>query len=123
MTILEVICKTVAVQNNSQWPCSMCPIPLFRLVGVRTSYIFNISWTPLQIPLWRALWQHPVTNLQQGSRKGNLRLPPPLPFLLLHLLVVIIIVRTECLRARQPVEAAQVVSYWSREKVGGLPEG
>ena len=31
------------LQNSSQWPCSMCPIPQFRLVGVRTSYIFNIS--------------------------------------------------------------------------------
>ena len=40
MTIPEVICKTVAIQNNSQWPCSMCPIPQFRLVGVRTSHIF-----------------------------------------------------------------------------------
>ena len=46
MTILEVICKTVAMQNNSQWPYSMCPIPQFRLVGVRTSHIFNISWIP-----------------------------------------------------------------------------
>ena len=33
MTILEVICKTVAIQNNSQWPCSMHPIPQLRLVG------------------------------------------------------------------------------------------
>ena len=41
-----IIYKTVAMQNNSQWPCSICPIPQFRLVGVRTSYIFNISWTP-----------------------------------------------------------------------------
>ena len=23
----EVSCKAVAVQNSSQWPCSMCPIP------------------------------------------------------------------------------------------------
>ena len=33
------------------------PIPQFKLVGVRTSYIFNISWnpefwTPLQVPIW-----------------------------------------------------------------------
>ena len=34
MTVLVVICKTVDMQNNSQWPCSMCPIPQFRLVGV-----------------------------------------------------------------------------------------
>ena len=58
MTVPEVICKTVAMQNNdSQWPCSMCPIPRLRLVGVRTSYIFLIFpghpefWTPLQIPI------------------------------------------------------------------------
>ena len=52
-------CKAVAVQNSSQWPCSMCPILQLRLVGVRMSskYIyFNISWTtefwtPLQIPI------------------------------------------------------------------------
>ena len=40
MTILEVMCKTVAIQNNFQWPCSIRPIPQLRLVGVRTSYIF-----------------------------------------------------------------------------------
>ena len=40
MTMAEVSCKTVAVQNSSQWPCSTCPIPQLRLVGVRTSYIF-----------------------------------------------------------------------------------
>ena len=34
-----LICKI------TQWPCSLCPIPQFRLVGVRTSCIFNISWT------------------------------------------------------------------------------
>ena len=33
MTVLEVICKTVAMQNNSQWPGSMRPIPQLRLVG------------------------------------------------------------------------------------------
>ena len=59
MTILEVICRTVTVQNSSDWPCSMCPFPQLRLMGVRTSYIYfsNISWTlafwtPLQIPIW-----------------------------------------------------------------------
>ena len=46
MTMPEVVCKTIAMQNNSQWPCSMCPIPQFRLVGMKTSYVFNISWTP-----------------------------------------------------------------------------
>ena len=40
MTILEVICKTAAIQNNSQWPYSMSPIPQLRLVGVRISYIY-----------------------------------------------------------------------------------
>ena len=45
MTILEVICRTVTVQNSSDWPCSMCPFPQLRLMGVRTSYIYfsNIS--------------------------------------------------------------------------------
>ena len=47
MTVLEVICKTVAMQNSSQWPCSMRPLPQLRLVVVRTSYIYfyfsNIS--------------------------------------------------------------------------------
>ena len=48
MTMPEVSCKAVAIKNSSQWPCSMCPIPQLRLVGVRTSYIYfsNISWTP-----------------------------------------------------------------------------
>ena len=59
MTILEVICTAVAVQNNSQWPCSMCPRPQFRLVGVRTSHIFNISWTPWALD--------PIINLSFGG--------------------------------------------------------
>ena len=45
---------TVAMQNNSPWPCSMCPIPQFRLVGVGISYIFVFPghpkfWMPFQI--------------------------------------------------------------------------
>ena len=60
MTLPEVSCKAVAIQNSSQWPCSMCPIPQVRLVEVRTSYInyFLIFpghlefWTLLQIPIW-----------------------------------------------------------------------
>ena len=40
MTVLEVICKTVAIQNNFQWHCSMSAIPQLRLVGVRLSYIY-----------------------------------------------------------------------------------
>ena len=53
MTILVVIYKTVDPRNNFQWPCSICPIPQFRLVEVRTSiYIFNVFLdTPLQFPL------------------------------------------------------------------------
>ena len=35
-----VSCKIVAMQNSSGWPCSMCPIPQFRVAGVRTSHIF-----------------------------------------------------------------------------------
>ena len=46
MTLLEIICTTVAIQNNSHWPCAMSPILQFRLVGVRISHIFNISCTP-----------------------------------------------------------------------------
>ena len=56
----EVHCTAVAIQNSSEWPCSMCPFPQLRLVGVRTSYIyFSLTfpehpefWTPLQIPIW-----------------------------------------------------------------------
>ena len=50
----EVSCKAVAVQNSSQWPRSMCPFPHFSLVGVRTSRIFNIFWTPWALD--------PITN-------------------------------------------------------------
>ena len=48
MTMAEVCCKAVAMQNSSQWPCSMCPFTQLKLVGVRTSHIYfsNISWTP-----------------------------------------------------------------------------
>ena len=58
MTIPEVICKALAMQNNSQWPRPMCPIPQLRL-GVRTSYVFIFPgnpefWTPFQSPLWGA---------------------------------------------------------------------
>ena len=44
MTVPEVICKTVAIQNNSQCPCSMHSIPQLRLVGVRTSYIYFFQY-------------------------------------------------------------------------------
>ena len=70
LTILEVICKAVAMQNSSQWPCSMCTILQLRLVGVRTSYIFfsNVSWTPWVLD--------PITYSLFG--------PPPLGCTLLH---------------------------------------
>ena len=73
MAILEVICKTAAIQNNSQWPCSMCPIPQLRLVGVRTSYIYifsNISWTPSSGPHYKSLFSIPLgcTRLQEQDR-------------------------------------------------------
>ena len=69
MTVLEVSCTAVAVQNSSQWPCSVCPIPQLRLVGVRTSYIFFSLifpkhpefWTPFQIPISPPPPLHPVT--------------------------------------------------------------
>ena len=69
MTMPEVSCTAVAVQNSSEWPCSMCPFPQLRLVGVRTSYMyFSLIfpehpefWTPLQIPIWAPPWLHPVT--------------------------------------------------------------
>ena len=70
MTMPEIICKTVAMQNSSQWRCSMCPIPQLRLVGVRTSYIYFFLifpehrefWIALQIPIWAPPpWLHPVT--------------------------------------------------------------
>ena len=65
----EVSCTAVAIQNSSPWPCSMCPFPQLRLVGVRTSYFFSLIfpehrefWTPLQILFATPLWLHPVTK-------------------------------------------------------------
>ena len=60
MTMPEVSYKAVAIQNSSQWPCSMCPIPQLRFVGVKTSYIYFFLifpghpefWSPLHIPIW-----------------------------------------------------------------------
>ena len=59
MTMPEVTFKTVAIQNSSPWPCSMCPFPQLRLWGWgHPIYIFLIFpgclefWTPLQIPIW-----------------------------------------------------------------------
>ena len=70
MTMPEVSCKAVAVQNSSEWPCSMCPFPQRRLVGVRTSYIyFSLIfpghpefWTTLQIPIWDPPLDAPCYN-------------------------------------------------------------
>ena len=64
-----VSCKAVATQNSSEWPCSMCPFPQLRLVGVRTSYIYfsKISWTPWVLEpitnsfLGPSSWLHPVS--------------------------------------------------------------
>ena len=71
MTVLEVICKTVAIQNNSQWPCSLRPIPQLRPVGVRTSYIYfflifpgHRVLGPITNPCSGPPWLHPVTAVQ-----------------------------------------------------------
>ena len=67
MTTPEVICKTVAMQNSSQWPCSTCPIPQLRLMGLRTSYIYKIFsghrvLDPITNPcLGPSSWLHPVS--------------------------------------------------------------
>ena len=76
----EVSCKAVAVQNSSQWPCSLCPIPQLRLVGVRASYIYfsNISWTTSVLD--------PITNPYLG---------PPLAVPLLYITSDLAIVDAE----------------------------
>ena len=33
MTMPDVSCIAIAIQNISEWPCSMCPFPQLRLVG------------------------------------------------------------------------------------------
>ena len=70
----EVSCKTVAMQNSSQWPCSTCPIPQLRPAGVRTSHIFNTSWTPWVLdpitnPYLGAPWLHPVSWIQEKGKE------------------------------------------------------
>ena len=44
------------MQKNSQWPCFLCPIPQFRLVGVRIFYILiflgHLSSGPHYKPLF-----------------------------------------------------------------------
>ena len=77
MTILEVSCTAVGVQNSSEWPCSMCPLPQLRLVGVRTSYTYfsSISWKPWVLDpitnpyLGPSSWLHPV-SLQEMQIPG-----------------------------------------------------
>ena len=65
-----ISCKTVVIQNSSEWLCSMCPFPQLRLVGVRTSYMYfsNISWTPWVLdpitnPYLGPSWLHPVSGV------------------------------------------------------------
>ena len=67
----EVSCKAVAAKNSSEWPCSMCPIPQLRLVGVRTTYIYIYIF--LLFPAHQVL--DPITNPYFG---------PPLGCTLLH---------------------------------------
>ena len=79
MTMPKVSCKAVAMQNSSQWPCSMCPFPQLRLVGVSISYIHfsNISWTrrvldPITNPfLGPSSWLHPASEVT--GQKAHLR--------------------------------------------------
>ena len=74
-----VSCKAVAIQNSSEWPCSMCPFPQLRLVGVRTSYIYfsNISWTPWVLDpitnpyLGPSSWLHPVSPWGKAMQHEN----------------------------------------------------
>ena len=62
MTMLEVNCTAVAIQNSSEWPCSMCPIPQAQTCGGEDIMCVCVCvcvflghlefWTPLQIPTW-----------------------------------------------------------------------
>ena len=69
MTMPEVSRTAVAMQNSSEWPCSMCPIPAQTCGGENILYIFfsNISWTPGVLDpitnpyLGRPSWLYPVT--------------------------------------------------------------
>ena len=80
----EVSCTAVAVQSSSEWPCSLCPFPQLRLVGVRTSYIHfsNISWTPRVLDpitnpfLGSSSWLHPASTglaMQEGKLQKSSR--------------------------------------------------
>ena len=76
MTILVVIYQIVNMQNNFQWPCSMCPSPSSDLWGGGLP-IFLIFpghpefWTPLQILLLGAPWLHPLTLLYPRETQAN----------------------------------------------------
>ena len=86
MTVLEVICKTVAIQNNSQWLCSMCYPPAQTCGGEDIQYIYfsNISWTPWVLDpttnphLGTPTWLHPVTERDLLMRPINNWLPLPI---------------------------------------------
>ena len=58
MTILEVICQTVDMQNNSMALFHMFPLPVTDLWGCSHPMFLIFPghpefWTPLQIPLCR----------------------------------------------------------------------
>ena len=82
MTMPEVSCKAVAMQNSSPWPYSMCPFPQLRLVGgedILYIYFFLIFpghpelWTPLQIPIWAPLLAAPRYNGAWSGYGGETR--------------------------------------------------
>ena len=64
ITVFAVICKLL-ICKITQWPCSTCPIPQSRIVGVRTTtyiYIFLTLYfrcfldTPGSGPRYKSLW-------------------------------------------------------------------
>ena len=67
MTMPEVSCKAVAMQNSSQWPCSMCRIPPVQTCeGEDILYIYFLD------------------TLSSGPYYKSLFAPPPLGCTLLH---------------------------------------
>ena len=71
MTMPEIICKSVAMQNNSQGPCSMCPTPELRH-PIYIYFFFLVFpghpefWTTLQILLWGGPLPAPSYNASLG---------------------------------------------------------
>ena len=65
MTVPEVSCRAGAIQNSSEWPCSMCPLSSGLWEWGHPIYIFLIFpehqefWTPLQILIWGPLLAAP----------------------------------------------------------------